>query len=331
MGAQSAAPDGLPSPLANLPQVSSGAWQVLDWHMLEARRRRGKHFYVYALTYLNGVETRSRQAQVFAKVYSNDRGAHALEAMRTLWAAGFRPPARELVTRPYGYLPGLNVLFQARAMGQTWADFLLADDRELAHASRRAGRWLAQLQRTPVAGTPADRREVLAIASWVEELSRTFPAIRQRLEPLAVRLEHTISSAADVAVPSHGDYHPKNVLMTLDGTTVIDFDTFGLRRPAFDVGYAIGQLLIMSAFRAGGFGPGARAALAFWGHYQRCGRAAWPEVAAEVARTFLQSLHYELCTLRNERFDLLERWPAMMEAWLDGGGPWLLEGLVSDC
>jgi hypothetical protein len=52
-------------------------------------------------------------------------------------------------------------------------------------------------------------------------------------------------------------------------------------------------------------------------------------VAAEVARTFLQSLRYELCTLRNERFELLERWPAMMENWLDGGGPWRLEDLVS--
>jgi aminoglycoside phosphotransferase (APT) family kinase protein len=298
--------------------------------MLEARRRRGKRFYVYALTYLTGLEKRPRQAQVFAKVYSTDRGAHALEAMRTLWVAGFRPPAREQVTRPYGYVPGPRVLFQARAMGQTWADFLLAEDRELAHASRRAGRWLAHLQRTPVAASPAERAEVPAMHFCVDELSQAFPALGPRLQSIVGRLEHRLSAAGDPAVPSHGDYHPKNVLMTIEGTTVIDFDTFGLRRPAFDVGYAIGQLLIMSAFRVGAFGPGARAGLAFWHGYQRSGVAAWPEVAAEVARTILQSLHYELCTLRNQRFDLLERWPAMMEAWLDGGGPRPLASLVSD-
>jgi Ser/Thr protein kinase RdoA (MazF antagonist) len=99
------------------------------------------------------------------------------------------------------------------------------------------------------------------------------------------------------SVPSHGDYHPRNVFLTAGLTTAIDFDTFGMREPAFDVGYAIGQLLIRSCFHTGDFSSGASAALAFWRRYERGGQAPWPRVAVQVARTFLQSLHFELRAL----------------------------------
>jgi aminoglycoside phosphotransferase (APT) family kinase protein len=118
-----------------------------------------------------------------------------------------------------------------------------------------------------------------------------------------------------------------NIFLTPTLTTVIDFDTFALREPAFDVGYAIGQLLIMSYFQTGAFARGAEAAVAFWNYYQTSGRAAWDRVAVQIARTFLQSLHYELYTLRNNRLELLDLWTNLMETWLDSGRTTIRDGL----
>ncbi len=51
-------------------------------------------------------------------------------------------------------------------------------------------------------------------------------------------------------------------------------------------------------------------------------------VGTHVARTFLQSLHYELVILNNGRVDLIEPWTEQMERWLQGEGPETLEDLI---
>jgi hypothetical protein len=86
--------------------------------------------------------------------------------------------------------------------------------------------------------------------------------------------------------------------------------------------------LIISYFRLGDFAPGARAALAFWRRYERHGQAPWPRVAVHVARFLLQSLHYELCALRNHRPELPGLWAELLEDWLASDGPATIEALV---
>jgi hypothetical protein len=84
----------------------------------------------------------------------------------------------------------------------------------------------------------------------------------------------------------------------------------------------------MSYLRLGRFGSGALASLTFWRRYESTGPATWDRVVAQVARTFLQSLHYELCALRNGRVELIEPWTAQMEGWLESEGPNTLEDLI---
>jgi aminoglycoside phosphotransferase (APT) family kinase protein len=117
-------------------------------------------------------------------------------------------------------------------------------------------------------------------------------------------------------VPSHGDFHPKNVLLCDQWVAVIDFDHFGRRVPAFDIGYAIGQLYIMSYLRLGDFASGANASAAFWNRCHLAGRARWSDVAVHVARTFMQSLHYELYVLKTGQTALVPLWLRMAETFL---------------
>jgi len=316
-----------------IPEVSAGAWRLLSCQVAELRKQRRKRIVFCLISYQNRVDGRVRTTEIVAKIYGSDRGAKALGALQQLWEAGFRPPARYRVPQPYAYLPEQGTLLQANAPGATWASFLRGDEPALAAVSARAGAWLVQLQRSSVSAEAKSWTGDVATAQRLaQELASTFPQHASRLEPVAERLIQILRAEGIPLMPAHGDYHPENVVLTPRLTTVIDFDAVGLREAAFDVGYAIGQLLIMSYFQIGDFAPGASAALAFWRGYKVGGQATWTRVAVQVARTFLQSLHYELCTLRNNRVELLGLWPDLMEEWLNSDGPTTLEDLhINSC
>jgi Phosphotransferase enzyme family len=312
-----------------IPELRSGAWRLLSCHSTAGWKQRHNCIVFCRMSYRDQRDKRARTAQIVAKVYRGDRGSTALGALQRLWEAGFRPPARYRVPRPYGYSREHGILVQAVAPGVAWADFLRGAEQALSVASARAAAWLIQLQQSPIdAEATGWEGDVVTGHRRVQELLSTFPHHALRLEPLAARLLGRLPSDGSPPMPSHGDYHPGNVFLSPGLTTVIDLDHFGRREAAFDVGYAIGQLLIMSYIRTGALAPGARAALAFWRRYRHGGQAAWPRVAVHVARTLLQSLHFELCTLRNNRLELLGAWPALMQEWLDSDGPTTLEDLI---
>lgn len=314
-----------------LPELEGGDWRPRSWRVLEVREKLRKRIVVGRLRYADGVDRRVRSAEIVAKIYGRDRGMPAFTALGQLWAAGFRAPSPYRVTRPYGYSPRAGVLVQARAPGVSWATFLHGDDHGLVRASARAAAWLVRLQRSAVPAEPkAWSRDVATADRLIAALVAGQPAAA-RLERVGARLLAALAHGGGELVPSHGDYHPKNVFLTPRTVTLIDFDTFGLREPAVDVGYGIGQLLIMASFQTGQFAAGARAGLAFWRGYQDAGgTATWSRVAVQVARSFLLSLHYELQVLRNGRVELLEWWPALMARWMDADDPTILEDLLRD-
>jgi hypothetical protein len=95
-----------------------------------------------------------------------------------------------------------------------------------------------------------------------------------------------------------------NVFVSPERVTAIDLDTFGLREREADVGYFLAQTAI--------FGLHLRNSLAathqLRSEFSReCGNVDEERVAAYMAWTLLQSLHYDLCILRirNESADLM--------------------------
>ena len=315
-----------------IPEFHSGAWRLVSYELTGVWKTLGKYVVVCRISYRNGTSPHTLSADIAAKLYRRDHGARGLRALRWLWEAGFRPPARYRVPRPFGYSPERRALLQAFAPGTPWADFLWSDPRGLSQVSARAADWLLRLQQTALqAEAEGPEHDAARVQRYARKLAARFPRCAQALAALAERLIPSLQSQDLPLVPSHGDYHPGNVLLTSKSTTVIDHDHFGLREAAFDAGYAIGQLLIMSYFRTGDFAMGARAASGFWRRYALEGKATWRRVAIHVARTFLQSLHYELCVLlknRDNRVELLDLWPRFSEQWLESNGPATLENLV---
>ena len=316
----------------SIPELRAGTWRLISFQVTAVWEEWPNRIVFLLVTYEDQTSKSTKSTEMVAKIYRrNEGGAHALGALHELWRAGFRSPARYRVTRPYGYAPASGVLFQARAPGVLWADLLGGDKTWLLAASARAASWLVRLQNTALAdrANSGHDGDAALVQHATRELVSTFPDHVSRFQPVANRLIELLPSEGIARVPSHGGFHPGNVLLTPGVTTVIDFDKFGWREPAFDVGYCIGRLLIMSYFGRGEFIPGACAALSFWRRYKQEGRAPWSRVSVQVSRFLLQCLHYELCVLRKNREDLLDWWPDLIEEWLCSHGPATLGALTN--
>ena len=305
-----------------VPELLLGGWHLLSCAAVSVRKQRGKQIVVYEFSYLvvNDHHT-ERRSRVLVKIYGEDRGCLGHEAQTSLWAAGFRSPSAFRVPRSYGYATEFRALVQEEVSAEAWANRLSGTLEAGGHASALAAAWLLHLQGSAIAASdPGRAAEISAVAGFADNVARSQPQYAATVRSVAETLDHRLRTDRAPLVPSHGDYHPKNALLTDQWVAVIDFDHFGLRSAAFDVGYAIGQLHIMSYLRLGDFIPGAHAAIAFWDRYRHAGAAQWRDVATHVARTFMQSLDYELCTLGNGRTDLLSPWLRLSELFLDSSG-----------
>lgn len=310
-----------------IPQFKLGTWRLSSCQVTAVMKKMRKFLIFGSVSYQDMTDDHIT-AEMVAKVYRSNRGAGAFKALRQLGHVGMHPPSMYQVPYPYGYSSELRTLYQGKIQGQTWADFLEGDENELLKASCRAADWLVQIHQSPLKIKSTGTSHIAALKRHVQELSLIHRLYAPRFEALAETLTHVLTLGQSRLVPSHGDYHPKNVFMTSEFTAAIDLDTFAMKEPAFDIGYAISQLLIMSYFRTGGFAVGAKAALAFWQAYQAQGQVQWSRVAIHSARTFLQSLHYELCVLRNQRFHLVDLWLELAEEVLNSHGPSVVERLI---
>jgi aminoglycoside phosphotransferase (APT) family kinase protein len=273
-----------------------------------------------------------RKADLIIKYSDEQGGETAYGALQQLLAAHFTSPFRYRVPRPYGYGREPALLIQERVQGNQWIRLLLDHPSDSHWASDRAASWLVRLQKTALAAphlVSEAQHETVArkMSAQIQALATSFPSAAARLNTVGHLLQqHDAFWEETPRVPSHGDYHAGNVLLTATTTTVIDFDAFGLRGPSFDVGYCIAQLLSMSYFRTGSLAPGAQAATRFWRTYRRYGGGAtWPKVVGWVSLTLLHNLHYTLCAMHAEQGHILPWWLDMIEHWASAHTPDVLE------
>lgn len=279
---------------------------------------------------------------VVAKAYRDDRGAATLALLHRLVDSGLGVDPFQ-VTTGLAWSARHRTLITERATGEAWSEVMAGGGQRLEVTSRAVGQWLVALQSLPVRrlaeGWLPDRSDYRAerdLVSQVGLLGLVYPTYRRRLTGLAQQALSVLGAAPAVpVVPSHGDLHPHNVHVAVDPTgvvqvTALDLDTAGWRRPSYDPGYAVAQLLVMSRTRCQSFVPGARAALAFWSAWSPTERSATDRAAvpAQLTRALVQSLHYELVTLDNGRVDLLPSWCALAESALADGVPRLLDRLT---
>lgn len=316
-----------------IPELREHRWQLLSYHVTGVQRHRQKRLVYCQMAYRHAGQRRIRKASLVIKYYGGPGGDIAFYALQQLFQAGFTPSSRYRVPRPYGYQREPAILIQESVSGREWLSLLLADRRDSKQASERAAQWLIRLQKSALATdwlAEKEQREMTmeVLQDQIQELALSFPLAAPRLEIIGQQLLRQCTTLANDAlpVPSHGDYHGGNVLLTPTMTTVIDFDAFGLRDASFDAGYCIAQLLSMSYFRSGSLAAGAKAAARFWLTYsEQGGQAPWSRVAIQVSATLLQILHYTLCAMHSDRVDILPWWLDMVELWINSTHPAVLE------
>src|SRR5262245_10851012 len=264
------------------------------------------------------VETEDRAdadlGRLIGKVYKGDCGQGHFDALSRLREAGFRPPSPFTVVYPVAYIADRCFLLQEKAPGRLLADLIFGElDAAAVDALERAAGWLATLHGAEVNAQSRLERVRMLVARQGGELMELLPKVSYRLERLASRaLAGLEARHLTPLVPSHGDFHPKNVFITVDGrVTVIDFDTFGLQEQAADVAYILAQTAIMGYRRRGSFAATTKARHCFLQAYlEAAPMLSGQRLDLYLGMDFLQSLHYELCNLRNGRTAIIEHWMA---------------------
>ena len=173
-------------------------------------------------------------ARVVAK-FSRERGARAFDNMRKLWASSFgERRGQPGLPRPLDYLPEPGVLICEAIDGRPLSESARISDTQV----RGAMELLASLHSSDV--QPHSRRTSRGIvrsaqrkAALVAELA---PQYAETMRALANSIEVHRPKDTEL-VPSHGDFSPRNILVTSDRFVLVDWDRLQWADPARDVVY----------------------------------------------------------------------------------------------
>jgi hypothetical protein len=261
------------------------------------------------------------------KIYSSDRGRTHFDALQCLRNAGFCPPSLFTVVDPIVYFDDHCLLLQEKAPGRPLAKVLADGNAAATKALAQTGLWLATLHNTVVESHNRIKKVAADVTRYGGELARLLPRQSARLERLmSLALSELLMKDLKL-VPSHGDFHSKNVYITDDGrVTLIDLDTFGRQEPAADVAFFLAQTAIIGYHRQRSFAASQQHRDYFLRCYLDASLPIPPErLAVHLGVTFLQSLHYELCVLRTGNLAIIDPWLCNIERFLLDGQVTVLE------
>jgi aminoglycoside phosphotransferase (APT) family kinase protein len=166
-----------------------------------------------------------------------------------------------------------------------WKQLLLAGQAREEHA-RHAGDILAQIHRHSAGDAEAMRLFdttptffQLRIEAYLLATAKKHPALRAQMEAEAGRLE----AARECLV--HGDFSPKNILVSDERMVVLDCETAWYGEPAFDLAFLLNHFFLKALFHAPHDISMKAMIQQFWLAYQ--GTRPSPEIEPRVSRLLL--------------------------------------------
>lgn len=166
-----------------------------------------------------------------------------------------------------------------------WKQLLLAGKANVTDAGH-AGNLLAQIHRHSTGDSEA--RQLfdttptffqLRIEAYLLAVAKKHPALRPQMEAEAARLER----ARECLV--HGDFTPKNILVSSERMVLLDCEVAWYGEPAFDVASLLNHFFLKSLFHAPN-DAGMRAMIErFWPEYQNVRPS--PEIESRTGRLLL--------------------------------------------
>jgi phosphotransferase family enzyme len=301
--------------VASLVMDALGDAHIESCRVVRLRKKMRKMFFEVEVCGNGGLR------HCIGKIYGSDRGRTHFDALQRLRNAGFCPPSSFTVVHPVVYLDEHCLLLQEKAPGRPLADVLSDGNAAASKAVANAGLWLASLHSTFVDIHSRIEKIAANIVRYGSELAAVLPREAARLDELMSSALSALLTPGLSLVPSHGDFHSKNVYITEDGrVTVIDFDTFGRQECAADVAYFLAQTAIIDHHRHGSFEISQQHRDGFLRSYQNASPSVpGDRIALHLGITFLQSLHYELCVLHTRNLAIVELWLRNIERFLLDG------------
>jgi len=185
--------------------------------------------------------------RVFAKLYASDgtgaaHGAHSFQVLSALWNDGCGRDSRYRVSEPLGFYPEFNMLLIRGADGMLVAS--ADNDEELAHGSREAARWIAQMHSSAVrVGDVRYPWEVYhKLMHRLAKAAANNPERVDDLIDMADRFEALAHKVKPHFVQAHGQYRHIHVFVADEFVTVIDLDRSRPSDPAQDLGEYIHRM-----------------------------------------------------------------------------------------
>ena len=242
---------------------------------------------------------------------SDERLGHTFSVMKTLRSNGFGEDSRLRVPSPILYIPALSFLMMEQAQGEPLREVLERRSDPDPYV-KGAARWLAKLHSCNITVDGASSRddEIANSHRYARAALWLLPTLRSEIQSISNQLidaQKTLQPCE--GKPIHGDYHPRNIIVSPDLTTVIDFEEARMGDPAFDVGYFTAQTKMTH-----GLGDTTLQAVeAFLQEYQENQPNKDQDFAQRAAvfeaQTYLQRIYhtYYLLALRPD-FDLISEW-----------------------
>ena len=164
---------------------------------------------------------------VIRKQYRDDSGAQIFVAMRELWASPFGATrGTPGLPEPLAYDAATRTLDMGVVDGPALG--VRGDVGDLPDRLDDVARLVADLH---TSGVAVERRRTPA--KLLRSLGRKLPDDHRGLIP---RIE-VRAPVGEQLVPNHGDFSPRNVLLTPTGPALIDFDRMQMAGPGRDVQY----------------------------------------------------------------------------------------------
>lgn len=302
-----------------VPEIALGLWTLDGVRTVNRWMHHRTKLVAVEATVTDHLTHRSSELSLLLKHDPQHGGWHADRTSRLFGVAlpgnGPGRMMRTLGVSADGTLVAENV------PGRAWEEYLCSPA-----STRLAGavaRFLVAIQASGAAldpgvdPLPETEREV----GELRTLACALPSLGGSVAELEAALLPALSAGTRGSLlPAHGDFHPKNVIVSRAGSragsqatvVAVDLDDAGLQEPALDIGYAVAHVVASMSHLGCSRGRSAAAAARLWDEYRRAGGAAPDErIAVQAARAFVQLLHFELIGFGGGSLGSLEAWSSM--------------------
>ena len=242
---------------------------------------------------------------------SDERLGHTFSVLKTLRSNGFGQDSRLRVPSPVLYIPALSFLMMEQAEGEPLRG-IFENGKDPGPYVKGTARWLSKLHNSDITldGESSQEDEIAASNRYARGGSWLLPTLKSEIQSISNQLiDAQKAFRPRERKPIHGDFHPRNIIVAPDLTTVIDFEEARMGDPAFDVGYFTAQTKMTHGLG----GSTVQAVEVFIQEYQENQPSIDPDLvhraAVFEAQSYLQRIYYTyyLLALRPD-FDLISEW-----------------------